>query len=93
MRLIVCVSRRRLMFQLGFLEMIVSGLASEVTVCFVGGFRSANTSAVSGSASSVLPIRECRMGPWRVLGRLKISMISGCMSGAMLPNSSAGKLT
>ena len=62
-------------------------------VMFCMGLRSRNMSAVNGSASSVLPIRECRMGPWRVLGRLKISMISGCMSGAMLPNSSAGKLT
>jgi len=57
------------------------------------GFRSMNTSAVSGSARSVAPMNECRRGPWRAPGRLKSSMSRGCMSGAMLPSRSAGKDT
>ena len=63
-----------------------------VMVCM--GFCSMNTSAVSGRAKrSVAPIRECRMGPWKGYGELKYIMIIGCMSGAMLPNRSAGKYT
>jgi len=58
------------------------------------GFRSVNTSDVSGGVSrSVAPMNVCRGGPWSVPGRLKISVMRGWMSGAMLPNSSAGKLT
>jgi len=58
------------------------------------GFRSMNTSAVSGGARrSVAPMYECRGGPWSVPGRLKKSVMRGCMSGAMLPSRSAGKLT
>ena len=61
---------------------------------FCMGFLSMNTNAVRGSASrSVDPIRECRMGPWRAPGKLKNIMSNGCMSGAMLPNRSAGRLT
>ena len=58
------------------------------------GFRSMNTIAVSGSASSVvLPMNECVIGPCSVPGMLKNIMMNGCTSGAMLPSSSAGKLT
>jgi len=58
------------------------------------GCRSMNVSIVSGGASrSVAPMRECRGGPWSVPGRLRNSVMSGCMSGAMLPSNSAGKLT
>jgi hypothetical protein len=58
------------------------------------GFLSMNTSAVNGSASSmVLPMNEWSSGPCSVPGWLKNSMMKGCMSGAMLPSSSAGKLT
>jgi len=65
---------------------------SDVMVCM--GFRSMNTIAVSGSASrSVLPMKECRTGPCRAPGKLKNIMMKGCMSGAMLPNRSAGKYT
>ena len=60
-------------------------------VIFRNGLRSMNISAVSGSASSVLPMNECRSGPCSVPGWLKNIMMKGCMSGAMLPNSSAGK--
>lgn len=58
------------------------------------GFLSMNTSAVSGSASSVvLPMIECSSGPCSVPGWLKNIMMKGCMSGAMLPSNSAGRLT
>jgi hypothetical protein len=64
----------------------------EVIVCM--GFFSMNTNAVSGRASSsVLPMNVCRGGPWRAPGKLKNIMMTGCMSGAMLPNNSAGKYT
>lgn len=58
------------------------------------GFLSMNTIAVIGSASSVvLPMNECVSGPCSVPGWLKNIMMNGCMSGAMLPSSSAGRLT
>jgi len=61
-----------------------------VIVC--SGFPSMNTIAVNGSASRrVLPMNECSSGPCSVPGWLKNIMMKGCMSGAMLPNSSAGK--
>jgi len=63
--------------------------SSEVVVCM--GLFSMNTSAVSGSASKVLPMNECKSGPCSVPGWLKTSMVKGCMSGAMLPNRSAGR--
>lgn len=63
-----------------------------VMVCI--GFLSMNTRAVIGSASSrVLPMNECSSGPCNAPGMVKNIMMNGCMSGAMLPNSSAGKLT
>ena len=64
--------------------------SGDVMICM--GFLSMNTNAVSGKASSiVLPMNVCRGGPWRAPGRLKNIMMKGCMSGAMLPNNSAGK--
>ena len=61
-----------------------------VMVC--SGFLSMYRIAVSGSASSiVLPMNECVIGPCNVPGVLKNIMMKGCMSGAMLPSSSAGR--
>ena len=61
-----------------------------VMVCM--GFLSMSRMAVSGSASSsVLPMNVCRGGPCSAPGRLKNITRKGCMSGAMLPNSNAGK--
>jgi hypothetical protein len=41
----------------------------------------------------VLPMNEWSSGPCSVPGWLRNIMMKGCMSGAMLPSSSAGKLT
>ncbi len=61
-----------------------------VIVCV--GFLSMYRIAVSGSASSiVLPMNECVTGPCSVPGVLKNIKMNGCMSGAMLPKSSAGR--
>lgn len=56
------------------------------------GFLSTYRIAVSGSASSsVLPMNECVIGPCSVPGVLKNITMNGCMSGAMLPSSNAGR--
>ena len=64
---------------------------SGVVIVWIG-FLTTYRIAVSGSASSiVLPMNECVTGPCRVPGVLKNIMMNGCTSGAMLPNSSAGR--
>ena len=56
------------------------------------GFLSMSNRTVSGSASNIVPpMNVCKGGPCRSPGRLKNTIIKGCMSGAMLPNSNAGK--